>query len=519
MGGLKEFRIYFDNPLATYYGGQVVSGYLSVKLDKEKTMRGIEVRFRGRAEVEWKESRTVRDSNGKSRTVWETYSACESYFENRKYLVGSEQGDMALPVGNHAFPFILTLPNNLPSSFEGQYGNVRYTVKATMKRPWKFDHDAKAAFTVLSQLDLNSERNIQEPYKAVKEKFLCCCCCKSGPITLIATVPVTGFVPGQDIPIFLEVDNTNTDVVISNIICKLKKTVWFSARHLGHDKVRKTEDKVASVETNEMVGLTGCGNWTLKLKVPSVPASYLKHCNIIDIKYELGIKGVIDGPHANMKTEIPIIIGTIPLVSFFPNMVPASAPPMVPRDSDLPPSFNEVVGGGEPALGWNVNPTPKSSPYPSKKDVVPGPYPPGGSAPYPPPPGGSSPYPPPPGGSAPYPAPPGESSPYPPRPGGSSPYPTKRGPSDPYAPPTVLSLNPPPGVHGPQPPTAGLSRTSAPYAPSAPFDPNPPYPDMPPPSYEECVFGRKDIKENDDSDHTHGEMGFAPRYPMYQFNQ
>ena len=60
-----------------------------------------------------------------------------------------------LPAGEHSFLFSMMLPNHLPSSFEGQYGHVRYTVKATLDRPWKFDHEVKAAFTVLSHLDLN----------------------------------------------------------------------------------------------------------------------------------------------------------------------------------------------------------------------------------------------------------------------------------------------------------------------------------------------------------------------------
>ena len=60
-----------------------------------------------------------------------------------------------LPAGEHSFSFSMMLPNHLPSSFEGQYGYVRYTVKATLNRPWKFDHEVKAAYTVLLHLDLN----------------------------------------------------------------------------------------------------------------------------------------------------------------------------------------------------------------------------------------------------------------------------------------------------------------------------------------------------------------------------
>nr|CAD7571482.1 unnamed protein product [Timema californicum] len=59
--------------------------------------------------------------------------------------------------------------------------------------------------------------------------------------------------------------------------------------------------------------------------------------------------------------------------------------------------------------------------------------------------------------------------------------------------------SPPPGQDGPPtvPPTA------------------PPYPDLPPPSYDECVFGAISIREDEDSEHTYGQKQFSPRYPTY----
>ena len=59
------------------------------------------------------------------------------------------------------FPFNFVLPPDLPSSYEGGTGYVRYHVKAVIDKPWKFDHTTKQAFTVISILDLNTDPNAQ----------------------------------------------------------------------------------------------------------------------------------------------------------------------------------------------------------------------------------------------------------------------------------------------------------------------------------------------------------------------
>ena len=54
------------------------------------------------------------------------------------------------PEGSFTYPFNFSLNNDLP-----RRGYVRYTCKATIDRPWKFDESIKEPFTVIHHLDCN----------------------------------------------------------------------------------------------------------------------------------------------------------------------------------------------------------------------------------------------------------------------------------------------------------------------------------------------------------------------------
>lgn len=60
-----------------------------------------------------------------------------------------------LIAGTHKYTFACALPPQLPTSFEGSRGHIRYTVKVVLARPSKFDLTHRVAFTVLQQLNLN----------------------------------------------------------------------------------------------------------------------------------------------------------------------------------------------------------------------------------------------------------------------------------------------------------------------------------------------------------------------------
>lgn len=70
----------------------------------------------------------------------------------------SGNGTVCIPAGSSRYPFRIQIPFNIPCSFEHKYGHIRYTIKAIIGRPWRFDHECKAAFTVIAIYDLNGRR-------------------------------------------------------------------------------------------------------------------------------------------------------------------------------------------------------------------------------------------------------------------------------------------------------------------------------------------------------------------------
>lgn len=163
------------------------------------------------------------------------------------------------------------------------------------------------AFTVISPVDLNQNPRVKEPFKLSLEKSFCCFCCKSGPLSLIVSLPVTGFVSGQTIPILAECDNAS-NVKVNAVKFTLRKVVAFRKllnflfvkmigangeisftdtnqprRETKRDKITIAELSVGPVEEH------GSQTWQQKLDIPPLPPSNLVNCGIIDLDYEMKV--------------------------------------------------------------------------------------------------------------------------------------------------------------------------------------------------------------------------------------
>ncbi len=150
MVKLSQFLIEFDsNPAAVYFAGQQITGNVQVALNEGMKMRGIKIRFEGKARTHWTEHHSHgTGQNRHSETVH--YHGEEVYVDTGDVGIwGFGGGDQVLAAGSYRFPFQFFLPPNCPTSFEGVHGSIRYTVKSVIDKPWKFDHSVKRAFTVI----------------------------------------------------------------------------------------------------------------------------------------------------------------------------------------------------------------------------------------------------------------------------------------------------------------------------------------------------------------------------------
>jgi len=362
MGKLNSFYIDFANNQTVFWSGQVVSGVLVINLNDGMDFEKIKLKLKGEAEVHWTEQRQESDGDGGTRTVTEHYRNDEKYFKAKFPICGEDSMDSRrhLPAGEHRFPFSYQLPPNIPSSFEGDHGRVRYFVKAVIKKPWKFDHKTKRLFTVLDTYDLNYEPAARVAGHAQDSKTLCCLCCKSGPIEADFHVEKCGFVPGEYLNFDANVEN-NSDKDLPGTQISIQQNVRF----IAHTKSRTVNHDFCEVDWKDEIDDGEDFKKTSYIQVPALPPSNLRFCNIIDIDYVVQFKVRVPMGSFDMRLQIPIIVGTIPLMVMAPppplpeGFEPGAVPPELPADPSAPapppPSYEASATGAYDVRGERDN--------------------------------------------------------------------------------------------------------------------------------------------------------------------
>ncbi|EDV48175.1 arrestin domain-containing protein 3 [Drosophila erecta] len=297
-----------NNSRGIFYAGQLVSGQVVIKTDKEKPVKAVILNIKGYAETHWADTEHDPDdqSNG------ESFNGHVDYLASRAYLHGTSSSiEVLIEPGTSTYRFACQLPITCPSSFEGTLGRIRYLVNVRFVRPWKFDLNFNRCFTVIKVMDLNSESlMLRVPSQVESQRTFCCFPCRSSPLSMRLSVPQGGFVPGQTVPVEVIVSN-DSGVAVEDITVKLTMVVIYYSQP-------------PSVDTNkdrfEMVLKTGGGvptkcrkQLTFDLKVPPTPPTCFNLCSIIQIGYQVEAEARVKGCHGGQSLHMPITIGSVPL--------------------------------------------------------------------------------------------------------------------------------------------------------------------------------------------------------------
>lgn len=315
MTKVEVFEITYNNDQAVYKEGDSVSGIVKLELTDDIKTKAVRLEICGIALVKWDQSGGDFILDLDNRVKGDCNK--EQYFHKRITLLekggdgfadgGFLDKDPILKKGSYTFPFDCKLPPELPSSFEGQHGQIRYMAKAYIERQWKTHIVTKKAFTVLSGLDLNFIPEAASRIEICKYKEVGNTCCTSGSVTIDWTVERSGFVPGQDITIHGAVQNESNETVSVS-----KASLYQVVDYKSKKRKRRERRVIASVDKGET--LPGDVTvWQETVHVPPVPPTGLCRCRLIDINYELQFTASFEGKHSPVNYVKEVFIGTVPI--------------------------------------------------------------------------------------------------------------------------------------------------------------------------------------------------------------
>ena len=140
-----------------YFTGSSITGSLLLSVTEPKDYKHVSIRFGGKAHVHWTEG------SGENST---SYNATEPYIDEKIILWSSDQSpDGKLDPGEYNWPFTFTIPSNVPSSFEGTAGNIRYSLEGRIGTGlMKFDHKVEVRIPVQQVVSI-TDPQLLEPVR------------------------------------------------------------------------------------------------------------------------------------------------------------------------------------------------------------------------------------------------------------------------------------------------------------------------------------------------------------------
>nr|XP_023676389.1 arrestin domain-containing protein 3-like [Paramormyrops kingsleyae] len=293
LSSIKSITVNYDavNEGKTFSSGDMLSGRVLLVLSRETKIKGLRVKMKGKAKVHWREF--------KDKTC-EHYKSKEKYFKLEQLVIGQEK-DIVLAAGSHVFPFTFQIPEgDMPCSFKGDHGKVKYKLEAKLSRSWRLPSNAASAFTFVSMpvMSLLQLALLMSPQHGTVTKKMSLF--TSGNAAINVNIERTAYWPGEELKVTVYVQNSSS----RNLVPKVAVDQIQSFFAQGEDNICKHR---ILKHVGEPIPANMPQMLTVELKLPpNLPAS-MYNCSIISVEYFL--KVYLDVPFAiDPKVKLPLVI-------------------------------------------------------------------------------------------------------------------------------------------------------------------------------------------------------------------
>uniref|UniRef100_A0A8C7XRF9 Arrestin C-terminal-like domain-containing protein n=1 Tax=Oryzias sinensis TaxID=183150 RepID=A0A8C7XRF9_9TELE len=131
MPSVESLTIAYDflNEEGTFSGGDIITGNVTLTLEKETKVQSLCVKAKGDADVRWSEKRGDKT---------------KVYFKLKQCFIPEDSDETVLPQGIHVYKFRFQIPPGcMPSSFRGSHGKIVYKIEAKLCRSWRMNTTAE----------------------------------------------------------------------------------------------------------------------------------------------------------------------------------------------------------------------------------------------------------------------------------------------------------------------------------------------------------------------------------------
>jgi len=305
---MKQFEIVFFNG-EEYFSGETLTGQIVCNIELPMELKSIRMKLKGKGNVHWIDSHMF---NNTTRT--KEYSNSEVFFTSFQNFGTGERHKLA--AGEHIYKFSFVLPDDLPSSFAEEYGQITYKATVTINIPLAMDMKCKKEFKIMNRFRFSDFPPDNTPTRIEKSKYLRCYCCKSGPITCRCWLPKRGYLPGETLSFSAEIENLST-LNMRGSELKLVQRISYHGNliHSSHPSSFSSQSKRKVVSNtiweDTRPGFEREDYWSdCRILIPRMYPSPFLGTSLFDIAYQLEFKVYPARCFTKLVAYFPILIGT-----------------------------------------------------------------------------------------------------------------------------------------------------------------------------------------------------------------